>query len=690
MAALRLKGYRRFQGETTLDLTPRVISVVGPNEAGKSSLLDALESIGDPNSERPFKDAEFTGRIRPDDDETILSALFELESDDRQALGGIPGADRVRLWHRSRTADGQAYGEVVPWIGRPQALRRSVHDDLRRMLSSKSKPLSRYLDEVAVGSAGTSDGEDTEPAESDVPQTIRDLAVAALASFDEPEDTLPEGARSSIQALAAVLVDPPRNLPKYVKGLAEQCEKLNTEHAEDHPNERAWSILNARCPAVRVLRDNDRELRSTYPFEEYEDAPAPLQNLLSLAGLEWNAVKRAAAQPANPLLANLLRKGNEELERRLHGSWKQATVSVELREQAGALNIFPYDADSETHSEIEDRSDGFRSFLALLAFTTRHAAGKRKLILAIDEAERHLHYNAQADLVDVLTRRQKFATQIIYTTHSAGCLPEDLGSAIRVVKPILGDRSVVKNGFWSAQAAEKASGGFTSLLMAMGADAVAFTPARHAVITEGPSDALLLPALIRAALGRPADFPLGLQVAGGLAWTPPRRLSRLDSEAAHVVYLTDSDGEGEKYREDLKNAGVSDDRIFSWPSAGSTGLTIEDFVHKATLVEVFNFLLPKLRPDHQDVVLSEGDVPDRGAARAIETWQEDRGIEPISKTAIAEQVLRVCRASLAYMYWDPGEANPLPLLRESRQSAVVQLHNNLHSALEIEDDEDDD
>jgi len=42
------------------------------------------------------------------------------------------------------------------------------------------------------------------------------------------------------------------------------------------------------------------------------------------------------------------------------------------------------------------------------------------------------------------------------------------------------------------------------------------------------------------------------------------------------------------------------------------------------------------------------------------------------------------------MYWDPGEANPLPLLRESRQSAVVQLHNNLHSALEIEDDEDDD
>jgi hypothetical protein len=179
-------------------------------------------------------------------------------------------------------------------------------------------------------------------------------------------------------------------------------------------------------------------------------------------------------------------------------------------------------------------------------------------------------------------------------------------------------------------------------------------------------------------------------VAGGLAWTPPRRLSRLESEAAHVVYLTDSDEEGEKYREDLKGVGVSEDRIFSWPAAGSTGLTIEDFVHKATLVEVFNFLLPKLRPDHQDVVLPEGDVPDDGAAQAIEAWQEDRGIEPISKTAIAEHLLRVCRANLAYMYWDPGEATPLPLLRESRLSSVVQLHGELHSALEIEDDEGDD
>src|SRR6185295_10286494 len=108
MVALRLNGYRRFEDETTLDLTPRVISIVGPNEAGKSSLLDALENIGDPSPEHNFMAAEFTNRVQPPDGKTILSALFDLEADDREALAAIPGTDRIRLWRRWRNAGGQA------------------------------------------------------------------------------------------------------------------------------------------------------------------------------------------------------------------------------------------------------------------------------------------------------------------------------------------------------------------------------------------------------------------------------------------------------------------------------------------------------------------------------------------------------------------------------------------------------
>ncbi|HEU5252662.1 MAG TPA: hypothetical protein VFU16_04950 [Solirubrobacterales bacterium] len=117
-------------------------------------------------------------------------------------------------------------------------------------------------------------------------------------------------------------------------------------------------------------------------------------------------------------------------------------------------------------------------------------------------------------------------------------------------------------------------------------------------------------------------------------------------------------------------------------------MSIEDFVHKETLVEVVNFLLQKLR-EYEGEALREAEIPNVAAATAIETWQKNRDITPISKTAIAEHVLRMCRANLAYVYWDPGEGGALPLLRENRRLAMTRLHAQLRAALGIKDSEED-
>jgi AAA ATPase domain/AAA domain len=674
LVAFRLHGYRRFEAESTLDLTPRVVAIVGPNEAGKTSLLNALEVLGDPAQQREFNAAEFTGRSRRDDDDEILSGLFELEESDKSAIAHIPGASKVRLWRRLRTADGEASGEVIPRIERDQKLRLEVDRDLQRVLDNRTRRVSDFLDGLGVPLADT-EGDDEAAAG-------RDLLVQALEQMQEEGAELSLALCDRLDQLGEALGAPPERSPRYLRNLSGAFKELAAEQRTAPPNEQIEVILEERFPQIRVLRDNDRELHSSYPFEEFERPPAPLENLLKLAGVEWKVLKNAAAEPGNPVLADIIRRGNRRLEERLRGSWKQASVSIVLEEQNGALNVYPYDADSDTHSRIEDRSDGFRSFLALLTFTARHSSDdERRLILAIDEAELHLHYNAQADLVSVLTQ-QTLATQIIYTTHSAGCLPEDLGSAIRVVQTEPGDRSSIENGFWSAQQNDHSPGGFTSLLMAMGADAVAFTPARHAVITEGPSDALLLPALLREALGKGPDFPLGLQVAGGLAWTPPRRLGALEDEAAHVVYLTDGDSAGEEYRRDLAAAGVEQSRIFALRAGSARGISIEDFIHKTTYVEVVNFLLVKLR-GYSGPGLKISEVPSAGAAKKIEKWMKSRGITPISKTAVAEHALRLCRANLAYLYWDPGEVEARPLLRPNRRSILLRLHRDLSARLGI-------
>ncbi len=675
MVAFRIAGYRRFEVESTLDLTPRVVAVVGPNEAGKSSLLAALEKLTSFGIDEGFETAEFTGRKRPDGDKRVLSALFELEPDDEEALGSAPGANAIRLWKLERHADGSAYADPIPRLQRDQTPRREIATDVKRLLGSSS--LDGFLDSQIPHPAGPEGGET--PEETEHRPTVREALAAVLRDLEDEDETLPAPARERLEEIDTAFELLPSSAPKYAQGLATKTGALAKEHAAEHPNDAARRILDSRCPRVRVLRDDDRQLRTSYAFEEFDTPPAPLGNLLIVAGLDWSEIKSAASEPANPQLRTMIEAGNRRLAETLKASWKQSEVSIELAEQGGALHVYPYDLDSATHSRIEDRSDGFRSFLALCTFTSRFAEAERRLILAIDEAEMHLHYDAQADLVRVLTQ-QNLVPQIIYTTHSAGCLPEDLGSAIRVVRTTPRDRSRISNGFWSLQSEEV---GFTSLLMAMGAGAVAFTPTRRAVITEGPSDALLLPALLRAALGRRADHPLGLQVAGGLAWTPPRRLGALEGEAAHVVYLVDSDEEGNKYRDDLKAAGVNKERIFILNAGNVRGLSIEDFVDKETYVEVVNLLLRELRGYEGDPLLAS-DIPDCGAARASERWARSRGVEPAPKPAVAENLLRVCRASLAYSHWDPGDAAPRVLLRENRRPTLVRLFRGLCDSLDID------
>lgn len=85
-------------------------------------------------------------------------------------------------------------------------------------------------------------------------------------------------------------------------------------------------------------------------------------------------------------------------------------------------------------------------------------------VLLIDEAETHLHFDAQADLVSVLLKSVD-AEQVLYSTHSPGCLPSDLGTGIRLVTRDPEDAaSLIKSDFWAGQ-----EPGFAPLLFAMGA-----------------------------------------------------------------------------------------------------------------------------------------------------------------------------------------------------------------------------
>jgi predicted ATP-dependent endonuclease of OLD family len=194
-----------------------------------------------------------------------------------------------------------------------------------------------------------------------------------------------------------------------------------------------------------------------------------------------------------------LEKANEALKLEFTRAWGQTQLTVKLDIDANLLKLM-MSMQARDYIRIDQHSDGLRQFVALRAFLAAQERD-RDLVVLIDEAETHLHYDAQADLVGVFEEQEE-AAAIFYTTHSTGCLPRDIGIGLRGIVPIyratdtgqeMTDHSEILNGFWFDKK------GFSPLLIAMGASAFAFSGAQKAVVTEGFTDALLLPTLLREA-----------------------------------------------------------------------------------------------------------------------------------------------------------------------------------------------
>jgi predicted ATP-dependent endonuclease of OLD family len=247
-------------------------------------------------------------------------------------------------------------------------------------------------------------------------------------------------------------------------------------------------------------------------------------------------------------------------------------------------------------------------------------------VLLVDEAETHLHYDAQANLVDTFFS-QDVAAQVIYTTHSPGCLPPDLGTGIRIVTPSKSDleSSEVRNSFWGGPVP-----GFSPLLLAMGASAAAFSVTRYAVIAEGPSEMILLPSLLRSALG---EDHLPYQIAPGLSEAGIELYPELDGEAARTVFVVDGDPGGTTLRKQLETAGISKKKI---RTLGAT--TLEDVLDAESYVQAVNALLHSANRSKRRSIAVE-DLPNDLRSRYVEDWCKQGGLKCPSKVAIAVRLV---------------------------------------------------
>jgi len=322
------------------------------------------------------------------------------------------------------------------------------------------------------------------------------------------------------------------------------------------------------------------------------------------------------ASPERPLEV-----ANERLKEFFEQSWTQSGVTVRLSLHETILRVFistPYGR----YTDIQERSDGLRQFVALATFAEVYGLEDRDLVLPIDEAETHLHYNAQSDLVRVLDL-QSAASSVIYTTHSAGCLPEDLGGNVRVIVRQDENWSEIQNAFWTKGI------GFDPLLLGMGASALVFGAVRRAVIAEGATDLILLPTLMRAATDRTS---LGYQVAPGIAEVSQSAVADLELQASKAAYVVDDDMGGRAHRKKLRSAGVEPARIFVLGQGIRAGLAVEDLVRKELYLQVVN---EELERSGREARLGKRDIPEKGRSAAVRRWCKAKRYSEPKKVSIA-------------------------------------------------------
>jgi energy-coupling factor transporter ATP-binding protein EcfA2 len=609
LISAHIKGYGRIV-DSKVNLDAKVIAIVGPNEAGKTTLLNALTFV-DRGGEVAPPERSRAGNIA--DDTQITSFDYVLEAGDKAALFELDLHEVPTRAVISRTASGDnLYVNLKPRPIKEVRTLEAALQTLTRALGAGE--LEDVVDSETVYADPNGDGPRDYKAE------LQSLANAVVAAIETPGSGLSAELVTAAESLRDATVD--GNPPAVA--LSEAYDEIISWQAREDPGRAARDRIWKRSPTFVMFDEEDRSVKSAYSLDDVASPPRALANLARMASLDLTELYGFIQSGDTARRRSAIVKANKRMDALFADAWRQSQLSVHFEVDGVELRIELME-DGDNVTVFSERSAGLRMFIALIAFLNDHGSDK-PVILLIDEAENHLHIDAQADLVNMFVTQEQ-AVKVIYTTHSPACLPPDLGTGIRVVAPRPDNFQIsdVRNSFWQGTA------GYSPLMMAMGAAAAAFTPARRVVLAEGATEMILLPTLIREALG--VD-ELPYQVAAGLAEAPRDLLSKLDLEAAHVAYLVDGDDGGAKLRQALIDVSVPENLIETLDVPG-----IENVVDPERYFEALVALVDESNPGLAEKDLSlipkievaEGE----SIAKVSKAWIEAKGWRAPSKVAVA-------------------------------------------------------
>ena len=583
LKSIQIKKFRSIQDSTEFTIDPVSTCLVGKNESGKTSILNAIEKINSLDPERSkFTDLEYPRAEMTDfrnrEDEDDINAVFstwELEEAELDGLTAILGEGVLKL-------------NII-------RVNRGYHDStVWNFDIDEKKCLANIIESSSL--------HDEEKLELNQKLNLKILWTHLTTKASQA------GAEDVINEREQKLLD---KIERHFKGTRnDKAIRVSAWQA-------AVSFLSPRLPKMVYFGSylkmpgqislNDIKTRAGAKEEDSNKVFLALLDLINKSIEDLEDIK------SFELLQGELEGASNKLTREIFRYWSQNRhLKVQFRfEQGHPGDPSPFNTGYVMRTRIEnqkygvttnfdDRSTGFVWFFSFLIWFSQVKKNYGKnLILLLDEPGLSLHAKAQSDLLRYFEERLS-DFQLIYTTHSPFMVDTKNILRVRTVEDTFiesdapfGDEEVSLGTEVGDRVLSADRDTLFPLQAALGYDITqSLFVGQHTLLVEGPSEILYLPWFSRKlkALGRTfLDPRWTLTPCGGIDKIPSF-LSLFAGQELNIATLVDfSDGDKKKVRNLRTSQLLSAGHVMSADTySGQSEADIEDLVGRRAYVDLVN------------------------------------------------------------------------------------------------------
>lgn len=537
LTTVQITNFKCVRDSTPFSVDPDVTCLVGKNEAGKTTILEALHKLhpaaatgGDFDVTREYFRPGMLdyARRHPTHPETAITTTWELESDDIKALEALvgPAGSKIKTVEVKKQFDNKVY-VIFP------------------------------LDEAEV--------------------------VSGILKSSE----LAPGEKTKYKAAASVkdLVAQLTTAPEEQQQRAALAATIKTRFGDNSPMQAAINLLWSRTPKFAYFNQYLRMpgQLAVDPFKQrvannqLTEEDRVFVSLLDMIGMTVDAF--VAVENYEELSARL-EAATGALTRELRAFWPDGKhLRMEFRfDTALPKDPAPFNAGRIFRARIKNerydattgfdqRSNGFIWFFSFLVwFTQLKKNYKGPLVVLLDEPGMALHGTAQRELLRFIDERIAKEFQVIYTTHSPFMLDASRLNRARPVEDVVTNKvdesgaevaegTKVFEDWWSADS--------VTLFPMRGCLAYAITQSMfigpHSLLVEGPADLMFIDWFKRklASLKRPTLDRRWVITPCGSISKISAFLALFGSNHIHCAVLCDfADGQKREVR-DLSNTAAA-------------------------------------------------------------------------------------------------------------------------------------